>query len=29
MDNVPTPTPESSFRDVIRLDEGQLRGHVD
>lgn len=29
MDNVVNPTPEGSFRDVIRLDEGQLRGHVD
>ncbi len=29
MDNVPNQTPEGSFRDVLRLDESQLRGHVD
>lgn len=29
MNNLPTVTPDASFHDVIRLDEGQLRGHVD
>jgi hypothetical protein len=29
MGNVPPVTADASFRDVIRLDEGQLRGHVD
>jgi hypothetical protein len=29
MDTLPTAAPEGRWQDVIRLDEGQLRVHVD